>query len=344
MLTKTITMKYAICLLAILLMASCKEDAVEAIKAPLNLEATALPFAVASDVMFYQDIAYGDDPRNKFDFFSPVTTEPVPLLIYIHGGGFTSGDKAELYSSKSFSTLVGHLLSQGIAVASINYRLLMPNETEGVLKPMNDSRRALQFLRYYAEELTIQKDNVVLIGSSAGAGTSLWIGLSEDFQDLQSTDPVLRESTRVQGIAVLSTQSSYDVLEWHNSTFEEYQLQGMDDKAVFNLVGEDVILRFYGVSNVSELHSAHIEAYREKVDMLALLSNDDPELYLSSSDIAYSIPTSNDAILHHPLHAKAVYDQAISKGLVCKVHLPNMGFDNRNGEQLHEFIKRRLGK
>jgi triacylglycerol lipase len=42
-----------------------------------------------------RDIAYGDDPRQRLDVFSPLdgATAPLPILAFVHGGGFVRGDK-----------------------------------------------------------------------------------------------------------------------------------------------------------------------------------------------------------------------------------------------------------
>ena len=45
------------------------------------------------EARFHADISYGDNSLNKFDIFIARTKKPAPLVIYIHGGGFTIGDK-----------------------------------------------------------------------------------------------------------------------------------------------------------------------------------------------------------------------------------------------------------
>jgi len=237
-------------------------------------------------------------------FLNPNQKQKLHLLFFIHGGGFTGGDKTVHYNEIDFTNLIDHLLSQNIAFASINYRFLEENETEGILKPLNDNKRALQFMRYYSNSLNIDKNKIVLMGSSAGAGTSLWLGFNNYMAQVNASDQTLNESTRVNGLVCLSTQSSYDVLEWHNSTFKEYAPQGMNFDVILNLVGEATFLKFYGVNTMAELNTVAIQQDREKLDMLNLLTNDDPEFLVSNSDEHYTFPVNNAALLHHPLHAK----------------------------------------
>ena len=94
--------------------------------------------------------------------------------------------KEKNYEMKSKLRVNFQLLNNNIAVATINYRLLTENETEGILKCLNDSKRALQYIRYIHNELNIDKSNVGLYGGSAGAGTVFWLGTNDDMKDILS--------------------------------------------------------------------------------------------------------------------------------------------------------------
>lgn len=301
------------------------------------------PFALSTNnVTFHENIAYGEFERNKFDLFTPDSDAKTPIVIYIHGGGFTGGSKSDLYQNFFFTNLVDNLLSENIAFASINYRLLETNETEGVFKCINDSKRALQYIRRFSNDYNINKDKVVLIGASAGAGTSLWIGFNSDLAQINHSDVVFRESTRINGIVALSTQANYDIPEWHNTIFKEYQPQGMSFEAILGLAQEETLLQFYGIDNISELNSSQILQDRSNLDMLELITSDDPEFYVSNADTPYSLPTNADQVLHHPLHAKAIIDKATEVNLSYKALIPQMNIDNTNGESMLDFILRKL--
>jgi acetyl esterase/lipase len=60
---------------------------------------------------------------------------------------------------------------------------------------MSDVKRALQYIRYRADEFNIDKSKIILAGNSAGADISLWITFKNDLADAQNSDPVLRESS-----------------------------------------------------------------------------------------------------------------------------------------------------
>lgn len=333
-------------LILIIFFISCKKDEINPIveETGLSLVSSTQPFNLTtSNVNFYENISYGNFERNVFDIFLPNSETPTSLVIFIHGGGFTGGDKNIPYTDQGFQQLIDYLLAQNIAFATINYRFLEDNETEGVLKPLNDSKRALQFMKYYSNSLNINKNKVVLLGSSAGAGTSLWLAFNDDMAIINSEDKILKESTRVQGLVCTETQSSYDILEWQNSTFSEYQALGLNFDTILNLVGEQTLLKFYGANSMSELNTTAIQQDRIKLDMLNLLTSDDPELYLSNSNNDYVYPTTNTQLLHHPLHSKVLMDKALIENVPVVVYLPSMNIDTRNGESILDFIIRKIG-
>ena len=308
----------------------------------LNLILAVSPIKLSnSGYKFYKDIPYGEFKENVFDIFLPASKQPASLVINIHGGGFINGDKAQ---GNQNSALINSLLSNNIAFASINYRFLTAEDGEGVLKCLNDSKRALQFIRYYSKSLNIDKNNVILTGGSAGAGTSLWIGFNDDMADKKNADPVLRESTRVKAVVALNTQADYDVLEWHNNVFKEYQSQGLDQKYLMRLGTQKRVLAFYGFKNPDEINSTVSKAYRNKVSMLKLMSNDDPEIYVENVNIPYKMPATLGELEHHPLHAKALMDKAVETHIKGTFYIPKMNIDTRKGEDKEDFIVRVLGK
>ena len=50
------------------------------------------------------------------------------------------------------------------------------NNEDGILSSLNDAKRALQYIKYNHEKYNIDKTKIGLMGSSAGATSSLWIG------------------------------------------------------------------------------------------------------------------------------------------------------------------------
>ncbi len=152
---------------------------------------------------------YGPHARNVLDLWKAKSESPTPLVVYIHGGGFSAGSKETLSP-----TMLEGLLQAGISVMAINYRLSPEFHFPAHYL---DSARAIQYARLHAKEWNLDPRRVGATGGSAGAGISLWIGFHDDLADPANADPVLRQSTRLTGMAVMGAQSTYDprkIREW----------------------------------------------------------------------------------------------------------------------------------
>jgi acetyl esterase/lipase len=125
------------------------------------------------------DLAFlGPDRKEKLDLYLPTGPDRSdrPAVVFIHGGGFTGGDKAE-YRSASVSA---DLARAGYVVVSCNY-VLGPKTKEGVW-PQNiaDCREAVRWVRGHAKELGVNPDRIAVAGGSAGGYLALMVGLSDD--------------------------------------------------------------------------------------------------------------------------------------------------------------------
>lgn len=218
------------------------------------------------------DVSYGRHPRLKLDFWKAESTTPTPLVVLIHGGGWTNGDKS------GFGTAaIKPYLDAGISVAAINYRLIqtaMAEKVEPPVKaPLHDAARAIQFLRSRAKDWNIDKTRIGASGGSAGACTSLWLACHDDLADPNNADPVLRESTRLTAAAVGGAQTSLDPT----------QLKEWMPNAVYG--GHAFGFRTEGGSRPKEFAAAlenreKILPWIKEYSPIELLSADDPPMYL----------------------------------------------------------------
>ena len=164
----------------------------------------------------YARVSYGADRAQVMDVWLAPSKSPTPVVIYIHGGSWEGGnrDGIQQYGLDSF-------LKAGISVVTIDNRYITPAIKAGVTPPVKwpveDAKRALQFVRNKAVEWNIDKSRVGLMGGSAGGCSSLWLAMHSDMAAPQSPDPIARESTRVSCAGVWDAQSSLDpkqLWEW----------------------------------------------------------------------------------------------------------------------------------
>lgn len=109
------------------------------------------------------DIAYGADPAQRLDLYRPAKAAGAPILIIVHGGGWSRGDKA---NPGVIDNKVNHWLPQGFLFVSVNYRML-PGANP--IEQADDVARALAFVQAHAREWGGDAGRVVLMGHSAGA-------------------------------------------------------------------------------------------------------------------------------------------------------------------------------
>lgn len=134
----------------------------------------------AQDMTTYK-YAERDTLNLYLDFYTPENVNDSTIcLVYVFGGGFIGGHRDGEWEKAYFKQLV----DAGFMVASIDYRLglvgaknLSITNTEPLEVAINmateDAILALAYLLEHANELKINKDYVVMTGSSAGAITSL---------------------------------------------------------------------------------------------------------------------------------------------------------------------------
>lgn len=242
---------------------------------------------------------YGPHERNVLDLWKAKSDKPTPLVVYIHGGGFHAGSKESL----SLDLLKG-LLQKGISVMAINYRL-----SPDVAFPVHymDSARSIQYARANAEKWNIDPKHIGSTGGSAGAGTSLWIGFKDDMADSTSSDPVLKQSTRLSGMAVLGAQSTYDprtIREWIGDAAARHPaLQG-----------------FYGLKS-DELDTPKAHKLYEAAAPINFLTKDDPPVIGFYNEPRGPLP--KDAKpgqgIHHINFGKKLKEKMDPLGIECTI-------------------------
>lgn len=249
----------------------------------------------------HANVAYGEHERNVLDFWRAEGEGPRPLLVYIHGGGWTSGDKSMV------AEFPARWLPRGVSVASINYRY---SGHAPLPAPVHDAARALQFLRSKAAEWNIRTDRVCLTGVSAGATTSMWLLCHDDLADPNAADPVLRQSTRVSGAVAVAGQTSLDPKEieaWLGPKVLEHRMPYLS-------VGEKTI------AAALENYEKHKATYAE-FSVINHVTADDPPLLMTYGDNV-TLPSENGGHgIHHPMLGVIMKRKADAAKMECHLLL-----------------------
>ena len=110
------------------------------------------------------DLPYGDRDANKFDLYLPKDSskDSYGLVVYLHAGGFTSGDKTDDKDTLAW------LCSKGYVAAGINYTLRTETNTASVLSQSNEIKAAMPKVVEAAEAAGYHIDKMTVAGGSAG--------------------------------------------------------------------------------------------------------------------------------------------------------------------------------
>jgi acetyl esterase/lipase len=133
---------------------------------------------VFSSVTKTADLQYGAAPdengvteRLLLDLYQPTGDQQArrPAIVWVHGGGFTSGSKANMAGDATA------FAKRGYVTVSIDYRLQTGNIGQAIADAQHDAQAAVRWLRRYAEQYRIDVNRIAIGGSSAGAITALYV-------------------------------------------------------------------------------------------------------------------------------------------------------------------------
>lgn len=132
---------------------------------------------VSESIVSTMDLAYGVHARQKLDLYLPeistAGSTTLPVVIFIHGGGFTRGDKS------SGANIAGYFADKGIAAISANYRFPPEHTWPSGAEDVGDM---IQWVHRNASDYGIDAERIFLMGHSAGAGHVASYVFFEEFQ------------------------------------------------------------------------------------------------------------------------------------------------------------------
>jgi len=172
----------------------------------LRLRDSCLHPALAVEGSYRQikDVIYHEPPSGalRLDLMRPEGQGTFPLVVLIHGGGWVSGRRGELVHEQLM------LASQGIASASVDYRLANAPETK-FPAAVRDVRCAVRFLRQHGKRFRIDPKRIVAMGPSSGGHLAAMLAAAGD--DPRFDDPGCK--SRDAGATVQGAVAFYAPLE-----------------------------------------------------------------------------------------------------------------------------------
>ena len=138
---------------------------------------------------------------HSLDLYLPEGQSNVPVLFFVHGGGWRAGDK----SPERLVNLIDLCISRGMGVASVNYRL-----SPAVKHPahIQDVARAFAWLHNNAAQYGLDAANIFVAGHSAGGHLAALLALDPKYLGQEGLSPA-----RIKG--VIGSSGVYDLAEFY---------------------------------------------------------------------------------------------------------------------------------
>jgi arylformamidase len=269
------------------------------------------------------NVAYGPHERHVLDLWQAAGDGPRPLCVFIHGGGWAGGDKADVPPA-----LAEAMLRANVSVASINYRYTRMAKAPA---PLYDAARAVQYLRHNATSLRLDPRHFAGYGISAGGVSVLWLTCHDDLADAKSDVPVLRESSRLQAAVGLSPPVCLELpraMEWVGP----------------KLAGHLMMARAVGVPSSDEVlkRYAEFEPVLRECSPLTHISRDDGPTLLSFPRVDPLPAETPGSAIHHAVFGEKFQEVARAAGVPCVLRIEDrMPVDLPTAE---EFLVRELTK
>ena len=177
-----------------------------------------LPAKALAKMKVYENVTYANKTATQhLDIYMPKGVSKPPLIVWTHGGGFVIGDDDFMKFDES-AKLLELFIKNGIAVASVNYRLaqeaLFP--AAGV-----DTKSAIRFLRANASKYGYDPKKFATGGDSAGSYLALMAAITADqpspFDD--PTDPNRGVSAKVSAVIDLYGNADFFEMTANNEKY-----------------------------------------------------------------------------------------------------------------------------
>ncbi|MBQ74915.1 MAG: alpha/beta hydrolase [Gammaproteobacteria bacterium] len=222
-----------------------------------------------------------DGRRLELDLYLPddsnatCNSEPLPLIVWFHGGAWIMG------SRKDIESLAIRQIERGFALASVSYSL-----SDKAKWPTQclEAKAALRHLRHHAAEYGIDPELFITWGMSAGAHMACMLGASNGFKELEGD----------YGSSVESSSEVQAVVAWYPPT--DFLSVGRDFDGLLDYYAED--------SPVTKFLGESIDAAPEKAKFaspLNFVTRDAPPFFLAHGSKDPIVPLAQSELMYKKL-------------------------------------------
>ena len=235
------------------------------------------------DVTVERDVVFGSGGGRDLTMHLVLPKEPsdrpMPVYVWIHGGGWRGGTKDGGVGQ------VVPLVRSGFVGATIEYRLTgeaaFPAQIE-------DCKCAIRFLRAHASKYNLDVDRIAVGGSSAGGHLVALLGTSGGVKELEGSGGWPDQSSRVQAVVDLYGPTDFNTFV----TTPGYESHNRDGSPESRLLGGGEVLK-----NPDGI---------KQVNPITYVDKDDPPFLIIHGSDDRTVPSNQSELLHRALQAAKV--------------------------------------
>ena len=293
--------------LVLLLLSSC----IAINDAKVKLAESNAVFDVEYNGQVIRDLSYGEAERNVYDLYLPEDTsdsKATHLILFIHGGSWTSGDKkdGEMYCR--------NYAAHGYVAASISYTLKAEGVDTNILMINDEVKAAVSAIKTRCAEEGIALVDMAVSGFSAGACQAMMYGFKE------ATTSVLP----VRFIIQMSGPTSFEPALWRNGEVHWMVIKqtGLDGSAEGDAAW---ISLFSGETVTAEMvRNGEAEAIWRKISPFSYITGSSVPVLSAFGSLDGVVPPASRLVLEKALKENNVkYDTVILEhsghALACDV-------------------------
>jgi acetyl esterase/lipase len=186
--------------------------------------ALVLAAGTAAAQQVHRDVVYAtvDGKALALDVHMPAGVTDPPLLVWVHGGMWRTGNKSQLPAG---------FVQNGFAVASVDFRQSLEARFPA---QVHDIKAAIRFLRAHAREYGYRTDRIAVGGYSSGGHLAALVGVTNGNRELEGTVGADRaQSSAVQAILSVAGASNFATILAQSTPFG----LGVREPALRDLLG-----------------------------------------------------------------------------------------------------------
>lgn len=219
-----------------------------------------------TDIAEIKEVIYqqSSDRALHFDAFFYNKQKSNPAVIMIHGGGWRSGNKNQMYD------MAREIASKGYSCFAIEYKLsLEAKYPEGVI----DIKNAIKFIKDNAKKFNADPNKVAVLGCSSGGQMAALIGTTNDISDFEDKAFKSKSSSKVQAIIDIDGVLAFKHPESSEGDMASFWLGGTYDEKPENWKNASALNHTNkGSPSILFINSSFDRFHAGRDDMIAILN------------------------------------------------------------------------